>query len=328
MYNISLVTVNQLLFILMIFEEYNMSKIIAQRGNSWHYPENTQAAIVDAYKQPYCDGVKLDIRMTKDGKLVVSNYMNLLLIAKKPLSIRHMTLQELRKVELSCDWWNHIVFFWENKLEKNPYNQANLAKLKQLKQLHSYFITLEQALDLLPDNKELIIEIKGQEEDYQNGRFEDTIYQTLKNQLCSNIGVNGYNSELCMRLKEKLPALQVGALIAKDISPLALPFDFVSINSKTLTPAILEKCYGKNDCALYIWTINRLSEYLKLFSLFDIKNIPNIITNHPQMLKFFELERQRASSVFGLTNLLERDAEEFVKKSQKERDDYRKAFTR
>lgn len=296
-----------------------MSKIIAHRGNSWNYPENSRASIIDAYHQPYCDGVELDIRMTKDGKLIVSHNMNLLLTAKKPISIRSMTLQELQKIEISCDWWDHILFFWENKLQQNPYNHVNLEKLKQLKKLRSYFITLEEALELLPDDKELIIEVKGGEEDYTSGGFEDTIYHTLRNTVRPNICVKGYNSKLCLHLKEKLPELTVGTLVDKDISSLDLPFDFVSINSHTLTPQILEKCYGQMDRPLYVWTLDRLSEYLKLFDLFDIDSVPNIITNHPEMICFFEEERKKASSRSELVQLLEHDAPVFVKKLQTER---------
>jgi len=296
-----------------------MNKIIAHRGNSWNYPENSMSSILDAYQRPYCDGVELDIRMTKDGKLVVSHYMNLLLTAKRPISIRNVTLQDLKKVELFCDWWDHILFFWENKLQRNAYSQVNLEKLKRLKQLRSYFITLEEALQFLPEDKELVIEVKGGEEDYRNRSFEDTIYQTLKNQVRPNIRVKGYNSELCLRLKEKLPELTVGTLVDKDTSSLDLPFDFVSINSRTLTPSILEKCYGENARPLYIWTINRLDEYLKLFDLFEMEDILNIITNHPEMIKFFEEERKKVSSRSELVHLLEQEAPTFVKKIQTER---------
>lgn len=296
-----------------------MNKIIAHRGNSWNYPENSMSSILDAYQKTYCDGVELDIRMTKDGKLIVSHYMNLLLTVKRPISIKRMTLKELKRIKLSCDWWDHILFFWENKLTKNAYNQINLEKLKRLKQLRSYFITLEEALQFLPEDKELIIEVKGGEEDYGNRSFEDTIYQILKNQVRSNICVKGYNSGLCLRLKEKLPELTVGTLVDKDITSLDLPFDFVSINSKTLTPSVLEKCYGENERPLYVWTINRLSEYLKLFDLFSIDDIPSIITNHPEMVRFFEEERKKVSSRSELVHMLEQDAPIFVKKIQTER---------
>lgn len=300
-----------------------MNKIIAHRGNSWNYPENTQASILDAYQQPYCDGVELDIRMTKDGKLVVSHYMNLLLTAKKPISIKNMTLQELQRIELSCDWWDHILFYWENKSQKNPYNQVNLEKLKQLKKLRSHFITLEEALHTLPTDKELIIEVKGGEEDYPNGGFEEAIYQEMKNEVRPNICLKGYNSALCLRLKEKLPELTVGTLVDKDITSISLPFDFVSINSHTLTPEILEKCYGKNKRPLYVWTLNRLCDYLKLFDLFDIQELPNIITNHPEMIHFFEELRKKATSHSQLLNLLEQEAPLFVKKLQIERTSHR-----
>ncbi|UTY37892.1 glycerophosphodiester phosphodiesterase [Allocoprobacillus halotolerans] len=45
-------------------------KLLAHRGYSAHYPENTMEAFIQAYRRGF-DGVETDVHMTKDGKLVL-----------------------------------------------------------------------------------------------------------------------------------------------------------------------------------------------------------------------------------------------------------------
>ena len=46
-------------------------KIIAHRGNSGKYKENSLKAIEYSLNEDYIDGVEFDIRMTKDFKFVI-----------------------------------------------------------------------------------------------------------------------------------------------------------------------------------------------------------------------------------------------------------------
>ena len=45
-------------------------KVYAHRGYSGKYPENTMLAFQEAAKTG-CDGIELDVQLTKDGKVVV-----------------------------------------------------------------------------------------------------------------------------------------------------------------------------------------------------------------------------------------------------------------
>ena len=45
-------------------------KVYAHRGYSGKYPENTMLAFKEAAKTG-CDGIELDVQLTKDGKVVV-----------------------------------------------------------------------------------------------------------------------------------------------------------------------------------------------------------------------------------------------------------------
>ena len=49
-----------------------MSNLIAHRGlNNKKYKENTKEAIINSLKQDYIKGIEIDIRLTKDNKIVV-----------------------------------------------------------------------------------------------------------------------------------------------------------------------------------------------------------------------------------------------------------------
>ena len=44
---------------------------IAHRGFSGRYPENTNIAFAKALTEGYCDGIEVDVHMTKDKKIVI-----------------------------------------------------------------------------------------------------------------------------------------------------------------------------------------------------------------------------------------------------------------
>lgn len=58
-------------------------KIIAHRGNDGIHQENSLEAILNSLDSIYTDGVEIDVRLTKDNKLVINhdpfykgNYIN------------------------------------------------------------------------------------------------------------------------------------------------------------------------------------------------------------------------------------------------------------
>ena len=48
-------------------------KIIAHRGNDGIHKENSLEAIINSLNKKYVDGVELDVRLTKDKKLIINH---------------------------------------------------------------------------------------------------------------------------------------------------------------------------------------------------------------------------------------------------------------
>ncbi|MGL4971324.1 MAG: glycerophosphodiester phosphodiesterase family protein, partial [Cetobacterium sp.] len=114
--------------------------ILAHRGASGTAPENTIAAFKKAIIDG-CDGFEFDVQQTKDGKLVVFHDWTLERTSNGKGYVREHTLDELK--ELDAGSW----FGEEFKGEKIP--------------------TLEETLDLIPDNMLINIELK---EEYSKER--------------------------------------------------------------------------------------------------------------------------------------------------------------
>ena len=81
-------------------------KIIAHRGNDNIHKENSLEAILNSLKCPYIDGVEIDIRLTKDNKLILShdpfnqgyyiNHTNSVTLQKQGLNTLEEILKEIK----------------------------------------------------------------------------------------------------------------------------------------------------------------------------------------------------------------------------------------
>ena len=78
-----------------------MSKIYGHRGFSGKYPENTMLAFKKAIEIG-CDGIELDVHLTKDNELVIIHDEDIKRTANGQGLVRDMTLEELRKFDFSA----------------------------------------------------------------------------------------------------------------------------------------------------------------------------------------------------------------------------------
>ena len=73
-------------------------QIIAHRGWSGRYPENTLIAFEKALELPV-DGIEFDLRLTADDKIVISHEADVDLRSNGTGTIAKMTLDELKKLD-------------------------------------------------------------------------------------------------------------------------------------------------------------------------------------------------------------------------------------
>ena len=108
-------------------------EIIAHRGASHDAPENTLAAFRFGWEQK-ADAVELDVRLSKDGNLVVIHDDNTRRTAQVDKSVGEQTLAELRSLDVGR---------WKGK-----------------QWVGERILTLNEALATVPEGKRLFVELK------------------------------------------------------------------------------------------------------------------------------------------------------------------------
>lgn len=78
-------------------------KIYAHRGYSGKYPENTMLAFAEAAKTG-CDGIELDVQLTKDGKVVIIHDERIDRTTDGSGFVKDYTLDELRTFDAAASW--------------------------------------------------------------------------------------------------------------------------------------------------------------------------------------------------------------------------------
>ena len=76
-----------------------MTWVYAHRGASATFAEHTRAAIISALDQG-ADGIEVDLRLTKDGAVVLAHDATMRRIAGSPLRISHSTLAQLQDLDI------------------------------------------------------------------------------------------------------------------------------------------------------------------------------------------------------------------------------------
>ncbi len=140
--------------------------LIAHRGNNNHkYLENTKEAIKECLNKDYIDGIEIDIRMTKDKKLVLIHNMLIDLISNGSGFIKDKTLKQLK-----------------------TYTFGKKQKIS----------TLEEVLKIM-NNKLLLIEIKEESNNFKE--LVNIFYKLLNKYSYLNIIVCSFNYELLKYIK-------------------------------------------------------------------------------------------------------------------------------
>ena len=238
-----------------------MVEVIGHRGASSEAPENTLAANRLAFQQ-HADGIEVDVRLTKDRKLVCMHDKNTLRTAGQELVIKESTLKELKSLDVGL---------WKGKQWKGE-----------------TIPTLEEVLEEIPKDKKIFIEIKtGTEsidpliEDIQKSKVE-----------CNCITVISFHQEVVKQVKRSRESLNVNLLIAfsgpKEISNeevlqrlTEFKLDGVGAEnhsrlSHTFVTPILEA-----NKKVHVWTVDDIEEAKTYKEL----GLSSITTNVPQLIR-------------------------------------------
>ncbi|PCJ62588.1 MAG: hypothetical protein COA79_03485 [Planctomycetota bacterium] len=236
--------------------------IIAHRGASNLAPENTCASIKKAIELK-ADGIEIDIHLSKDNHIVVHHDYTTKRLSNKNFIIKDCTLAKLKEFEVG----SHIGEEFKN--EKIP--------------------TLNEILELLPNNIYLFIEIKSDKSilPFLNKELEK--FPELKNQ----IFIIGFSKDVALASKvlmKEIPFYFLYSNKENEINTATLNelINFCKSNNlegldldwKLINQQVSSEI-SKNDLKLYCWTVNNEIDAENLFKM----GVHGITTDKPELFK-------------------------------------------
>jgi glycerophosphoryl diester phosphodiesterase len=236
--------------------------VIAHRGASFSYPENTMMAFQKAYEMK-ADMIELDIQLSKDGVPVI--YHDTLLESKtngKGL-VNRLSVNELQKLDAGS---------WFDK------------KFRGLQ-----IPTLEEVLNWAKDKVSVNIEIKKEaSEAGSNNEAEKKVIDTIRQSgMQKHVLVSSFSYKSVQRIKELDPQLATGLLFDKSSNKKS-PADLVhtyradSFNCKWRE---LKKSWRtelqQKGIPVYVYTVNHPFWMKRMIRL----EISGIFTDKPDVLR-------------------------------------------
>ena len=240
--------------------------IIAHRGESYDAPENTLAAINLAWERG-AEAVEIDVRLSKDYKVVVVHDKTTNRIGHRNKKVKHQTLSELRELDFGS---------WKSE-----------------KYTHEKIPTLSEVFNTVPRGKKIIVEIKSSE------KIVPYLIDDIKNSSLNNnqIEIISFKFDVLVNVKKHLPDLKILYLVDLDYSFMTkvftLPLEKLieKVNNANLDginawagQTLNEKfayTVKWSDLLLYTWTINDLEKAQILTSW----EVDAITTDRAQWLK-------------------------------------------
>ncbi len=218
-------------------------QIIAHRGWSHEYPENTGVAFDAALTLPLLGGIELDIQFTKDGALVIYHDRTLSKLGLPEKTVSQLTLKELQSLDAGS---------WFSKTFRNERLLTLNELLKRYAQKTTLYLEIKARNSEEKWNQKMV---KAIAECVKKNRSAVTKPQALRVLfLCFSekilYTVLGQDSSLrCVWNLEKRPAMDTAFF--KKISPFfALCFDV-----QCLTPALVKTLHQKNK-KVFTYTCN------------------------------------------------------------------------
>lgn len=244
--------------------------IVAHRGASGYAPENTMAAFELAVQMD-ADYIELDVRMSKDGELVVLHDETVERTTNGAGNVRDYTLSELKA------------------LDAGSYFAPGYAK--------ETIPTLQEVLDRFQGRIGLLIEVKASPS-YTG--LEDKVVRLFEQyDDRENIVIQSFDAELARAIYARLPDIPVGVLISAEQPPLtdaalddiASYAAYINYNVELLDAETVKKVHDRNRKVM-AWTIRKETDEARIKRL----GVDGIITDYPAWGLKAQVERLAAES--------------------------------
>lgn len=222
------------------------TKILAHRGYIKGGVENSIGSLKAAAKfNP--DYVELDIQETKDNEFVVFHDSNLSRLASRDETIKELTLEEIKDIDISADGFTD--------------------RIPSLRE----FIKVSKELGI-----KLLVEIKptGMESD---NMLENLVSLLKEEGVDKDYLVQSLDGKIISELKKLSPEIKTGYVVGFNIGSLPqTEADFIVMEEFSINSRILKEAREKEK-DLFVWTINEENLIRKYLNL----NIDGIITDIP-----------------------------------------------
>ncbi len=239
-----------------------MVEIIAHRGSSGDYPENTMTAFLKAEKA-LADGIEMDVRFTKDKVLVVIHDETVDRTTDGKGKVSEYNLVDLKKLNAGA-------------------HHPNYLKKEEI-------LTLKEYLDWFSQtNLILNIELKYSEDTYSEYE-SDVLALLFSYDLGDRLIISSFNVEGLAKIAKLAPEIKLGLLYSKKINQPDKYINKFSIDalhpSKKITDKKLITLAKEKHIPIRIYTINTEKEMKKYFEM----ECTSIITDFPE--RAFEMRK-------------------------------------
>jgi glycerophosphoryl diester phosphodiesterase len=240
-------------------------KVVAHRGYSGLYPENTMLAFKKA-AEAGADEIEMDVQLTKDGIVVITHDESVDRVTGEKGWIRDFSFAELQKLDASS--------VFRGKCGFNP-----------IPALDEYF-TWVKTTDIVTN-----IELKNSTF-YYEGLEEKTIDLIRKHGLEKKILFSSFNHASLLKCKKLCPSIPCGVLVEQNVGGAGYyikssGLDFYHPSMEFLNDEVVEDC-KKHGVEINVWTVNSMGGLLKA----EAWGLRGIITNFPDVCKVW-LSRKR-----------------------------------
>ena len=234
-----------------------MKKILAHRGFSSRYPENTMAAFIAA-AECGADGVEFDVQLTRDGVPVIIHDESLLRTGGVDRAVEDCSLAELRKIDVS----------WKFREKTGPVPVP----------------TLEEYFDFARDRAFLAdIELKTGIREYPG--IEKKVVEMIRAfGLEDRVLFSSFNHYTMLRCKEIAPEIPCGLLYDCRIAyphryARTLGVEYLHPWHVLLTPEELRAQEGEDGVPNNPWTVD---DPERMKTLLESPAVYCLITNRPE----------------------------------------------
>ncbi len=248
-----------------------MPRVVAHRGDSANYPENTLPAFISGVKMGI-DVIETDVHITRDGEIVIWHDPTLDRNTDGKGALEIYTLKELKKLDAGYT-------FTKDGGKTYPFRGKGIQ-----------LCTLSEALEACPEER-FNIDLKSQEEDIVETYIDVIRKHNAENRVCTaSFHLNNLKKlrRLAPEMLTSVSTLEVAPLVLKTkLHMLPEAFDrkiIFQVPVRQYGITIINKRFidemHKRDAVVMVWTINDENEMERLYRM----GVDTIMTDDPALL--------------------------------------------